>query len=106
MEVTPQRTRPARRRGRLGERAMVSQPRAEGRQVRRVVSLGPNIPPQYPPSREPANIARLMMLAEVRRMMMMMMMMMMLLSNINYYRTKITPHLSQILLRSRKFHYF
>ena len=101
MEVTPQRTRPARRRGRLGERAMVSQPRAEGRQVRRVVSLGPNIPPQYPPSREPANIARLMMLAEV-----MMMMMMMLLSNINYYRTKITPHLSQILLRSRKFHYF
>ena len=64
MEATPHRTRPARRRGRLGERAMVSQPRAEGRQVRRVVSLGPNLPPQYPPSREPTNIAMLMMLAE------------------------------------------
>ena len=45
LELRPQRTRPSKRVAKYGEEAMMTQPRAAGKQEARMVLLGPNLPP-------------------------------------------------------------
>ena len=54
LEASPQRIRPSIRVDRWGEQEMRAQPTTAGRQEARIVLLGPNLPPQYPPRRAPA----------------------------------------------------
>ena len=62
---SPQRTRPRMRVARRDEEARMIQPSAAGTQEARIVLFGPNLPPQYPPSRQPTIEPRLMLLAEI-----------------------------------------
>ena len=62
---SPQRTRPSMSVAKSGEEAMRIQPSAAGRHEARIVLFGPNLPPQYPPSRQPTMEPILILLAKI-----------------------------------------
>ena len=59
----PERILPSIRVERCGEEAMKIQPRAPGIHEASIVLFGPNLPPQYPPRREPTIWPILILLA-------------------------------------------
>ena len=62
---SPHRTRPSMSVAKSGETAIRIQPSAAGRHEARIVLFGPNLPPQYPPRRQPTMEPILILLAEI-----------------------------------------